>query len=110
VPIERDVSGIEVLIPRVPIVTRRDLARVEWLPLESIARVFDPHAWIEPGETIHDQGQLLILPPNQAAVKLHLRIVSKAKEWNAEYIVRRPAMAEQNNIHHLATEVPQRAT
>jgi hypothetical protein len=52
---------------------------VEWTRLRTIS-VFEKHGWIEASETIEDVA-LLVLPSDQIALKLQLRIVARQTRW-----------------------------
>jgi hypothetical protein len=61
------------------------LLSVDWNRLRTVS-IFQEHAWIEAGETIQD-SLLFVLPPNQTAVKMQVRIVATKLEWSAKAIV-----------------------
>ena len=60
------------------------LRPVTWSRLKTVS-VFEEHAWIEASEIIQD-SLLFVLPPNQIAVKVQLRIVARKLEWSAKAI------------------------
>jgi hypothetical protein len=60
------------------------LRPVTWNRLRTVS-VFQEHAWIEASETIQD-SLLFVLPPNQIAVKVQLRVIAKKLEWSAKAV------------------------
>lgn len=84
ISIDKETSGVRVfLCDAFTQTTPPDEA--EWVRVATFP-VFEQHGWIESSELIEDQ-RLVVLPPNQIAAKLELRIVAKGINWYARTIL-----------------------
>ena len=58
----------------------------EWKRITTLS-IFEKHGWIESSEIIQDK-LLVLLPLDQIAVRLDVRIVGRGLEWGARAIVK----------------------
>jgi hypothetical protein len=70
------------------------VAELAWSGGKPVYTMFEPHRWIEPGESIFDETRLIRLPEATIAVKIETRLVAqvsrlprKSNEWNCATIV-----------------------
>jgi hypothetical protein len=74
---------------------REDTHPLSWAGGKIVYKMFEAHGWIEPGESIFDEGLVVALPPDCIAAKVQARLVGQVRryprkknsEWNNSVVL-----------------------